>query len=65
MSKLMNSLKGNSARSVLTECCQPSQYWAKIPEEISSKIDATELTKSLGTGIAGYVRSAKSKGKKI
>ena len=59
----MNSLKGNPARSVLTECCQSSQYWAKIPEEILHKIDTTNLTESLGMGIAGYVRSAKGKGK--
>lgn len=61
---MMNSLKKNSARSVMSECCMPSQYWANIPSEILEKIYSTNLTESLGLGVAGYVRSAK-KGKKV
>ena len=64
MSILMNAVKKNTARTILTECCQPSQYWSRIPTEIAEKIDATNLTESLGLGVAGYVRSTSSnKGK--
>ena len=65
MSKLINGWRKNSAQTVLSQCCQSSQYWAKIPSEILEKIHSTELTESLGLGVAGYVRSAKNKGKRV